>query len=478
MLGWFLLIAALALVMNLVVIRELMQSHVMSDIEAELDHETLKFRKFAQHPVDDRGQPFATTQELLTHYLGRVIPNDDEMLFSVVDGVPGHRTRGSVPFRLDTRADVIANVIVATRPATHVLRTNQGDAVYAVIPVVAGQESPSPGTALVIVEYAQGPSDKVRSIVPQLALSSLAALLLAGGISWFVAGRVLAPLQHVRSTAEAIGESDLTRRIDVPPDARDDVARLARTFNSMLDRLEAAFVAQRSFLDDVAHELRTPLTVVRGHLELMGDDPHERASTTDLLLDEVDRMNRMVDDLLLLAASERPDFLTAAAVDLADLVLGVIARASALADRRFEISQVSHAEVLADRQRLTQALLELVSNAVSVTGPGDRIRIGSHVAAGTVLLTVSDTGPGVPAADRKRIFDRFQQSHGSTTEGTGLGLAIVASIAAAHQGSVDVVDTPGGGTTFRIRFPARFGPSAGGPQAPLARHPVSHGEHP
>ena len=127
----------------------------------------------------------------------------------------------------------------------------------------------------------------------------IGVLLLASLLAWVVAGRVLAPLRVLRDTARSIGESDLTRRIPVEGD--DELAGLARTFNEMLDRLEAAFASQKAFISDAGHELRTPITIIRGHLDVMGDDPEERRETLELVSDELDRMGRLVNDLLLLA---------------------------------------------------------------------------------------------------------------------------------------------------------------------------------
>ncbi len=142
---------------------------------------------------------------------------------------------------------------------------------YAAIPVQVGGEV---GQFVVAVFYDPHREEVVAS-VQVLAIAGLAALALAGGAGWFVAGRVLAPIRLVRQTAEAISDSsDLTRRLDVT--GNDDVAALAATFNHMLDRLDRAFAAQRTFADDAGHELRTPITVIRGHLELMGDDPDDQ----------------------------------------------------------------------------------------------------------------------------------------------------------------------------------------------------------
>ncbi len=180
----------------------------------------------------------------------------------------------------------------------------------------------------------------------------------------------------------------------------------------MLDRLESAFAAQRQFLDDAGHELRTPITIVRGHLELMGDDPAEREETMALVMDELDRMARIVNDVMVLARSERPDFLNYEAVDVAALTQEVAAKAQALAPRRWSVERAGRGVIVADRQRLTQALVQLAQNAVQHTGEGDAIILASSVADGRARFTVRDTGPGVPVQERERVFERFARGSG------------------------------------------------------------------
>src|SRR5690606_20752571 len=158
---------------------------------------------------------------------------------------------------------------------------------------------------------------------------------------------------------------------------------------------------------DAGHELRTPITVIRGHLELMGDDPAEREETRALLMEELDRMNRMVNDLIMLAKADRPDFLTVGEVDLADLTVDVVAKSRGLGDRRWRVGAVAEVRVLGDAQRLTQALMQLASNAVRHTADGDTIEVGSAVRGESVLLWVRDGGPGVAPEDAERIFERF-----------------------------------------------------------------------
>jgi signal transduction histidine kinase len=293
-----------------------------------------------------------------------------------------------------------------------------------------------------------------------LAAVAALALLLAGLTGWAVAGRILAPVRAMRRTAEAITESDLTGRIVVA--GNDDIAALARTFNTMLDRLQSAFTAQQSaftaqrqFIDDAGHELRTPITVVRGHLELMGDDPEDRCATVALVADELDRMRRIVDDLLLLAKAERPDFLRPCAVELADLTVDVVSKAGPMAPRLWKVDAIAEQVIHADRQRLTQALMQLASNAARHTGRGDEIGVGSAVCGDRVRLWVRDTGEGIAPGDQARIFDRFARGPAGRrgTEGAGLGLAIVRRIAEAHGGSVVLDSDVGRGATFTIDLP-------------------------
>ena len=212
-----------------------------------------------------------------------------------------------------------------------------------------------------------GLSDTIRTYV----VVALLALLAITAFAAMQSGRLLAPLRTLRETADEINDTDLSRRL--PETGNDDITALTRTFNRMLDRLEAAFVGQRQFLDDAGHELKTPLTVLRGHLELLDvGNPEEIAETRELLLDEVDRMSRLVGELILLAKSDRPDFVTPRPVDLTGLTVDTLAKARGLGDRTWTLDETASVTVPVDEQRLTQALLQLCDNAVKHTGAGRR----------------------------------------------------------------------------------------------------------
>ncbi|MEW1836380.1 ATP-binding protein [Nonomuraea angiospora] len=451
--GWMLAVVGLALAVSIFVTWTILLARLDDRTNLELSNEAEKLRRYAATARDpETGRTITDVGDLLTGYLALNAPDRWETFFSIVDGKADKITAIPPPVRLDIDDALVTRLAAATKPGGGEIESPKGTVHYAVIPVTV-KADPRPGHFVVAILYDRH-RDEIVDAVRVLGLSALAALALAGAAGWFVAGRVLAPVRLIGQTAEQISDStDLTRRLDVPGD--DDVAALAATFNHMLDRLENAFVVQRHFMDDAGHELRTPITVIRGHLELMGDDPRDRAETLDLVTDELDRMNRIVEDLLTLARAEQPGFLDIHDVEVADLTVSVVAKARALGTRRWRVDEVAEARVPADRQRLTQALMQLVANAVRHTTDDDLIAVGSAVRDGWVELWVRDSGPGVAPAERERIFGRFVRGAGRavTYEGAGLGLAIVRSIAEAHGGNVKVTEAQGGGARFVMSIP-------------------------
>ncbi|MCW2801399.1 MAG: two-component sensor histidine kinase, partial [Aeromicrobium sp.] len=268
--------------------------------------------------------------------------------------------------------------------------------------------------------------------------------------SW-IAGRLLSPVRRLRDTALAISDDDLSRRLEVT--GHDDLSDLQRTFNAMLDRLESASVTQRQLLDDAGHELRTPLTVLRGQLEVLDpEDPDDVIATRTLMLDEIDRMSRLVGDLLTLAKARRPDFVDPHPTEVETLTHGLLDRARALDDRHWLLDGVARGSSMLDGQRITQAVLQLADNAARHTSTGDEIGIGSRHHQGMLEFWVRDTGSGVDPTIRGDIFERFTRAE-HTDQGFGLGLSIVRAIAEAHGGEV-VLDDTDSGATFRLRIPS------------------------
>jgi signal transduction histidine kinase len=292
--------------------------------------------------------------------------------------------------------------------------------------------------------------DEAIAIVIQVMLT---VLVLTAIVGWFVAQRALEPLNLLTQAAKTVSESDLTQRI--PVHGVDEISELTLRFNEMLDRLQLTFAAQRDFVSDAGHELRTPITIIRGHLELLGDDPTEQRETLDLVTDELDRMSRFVDDLLLLARAEQPNFLRMEMVNVAPLAEELFAKAKALGDRQWRLENHAKGWIVGDRQRLTQAVMNLAQNATQHTQPSDTITLGTALDRDKVRFWVRDTGRGIPQAEQARIFERFARSSTSRrrSEGAGLGLAIVRAIAQAHGGTVELVSQPDQGATFTLVIP-------------------------
>lgn len=449
--AWLVTLVLIALVANQLIATRVLLARVDGDLAAEVEHEHEKFRTFAERA----NGKVTGVDDILDDYLATNVPEEAETFFSVVDGRADRRSSSEPLARLDQDPRFVAQVAQAHAPTYGRWPSAAGEVRYGAFPVrVAGDDR---WGQLVVVEFTAPPRDQALATVRTLALVSLVALLTGAVVAWVVAGRILRPVRLVRDAADRIGASGLGERIDVHGD--DEVAHLAQTFNRMLDRIESAFAGQRQFLDDAGHELRTPLTVIRGHLEVMGPTEEERAATVALVTDELARMSRIVDDLLLLAKAERPDFISPTAVDLADLTVEVVAKSQALGERRWQVADVAEQTVMADGQRLTQALMQLTLNAVEHTEPGGRIAVGSAVGEGRVRLWVEDDGTGVPPADHERIFERFATAAGGRKDSTGLGLAIVRSIAEGHGGTVRVESDAGRGAGFILDLPLTAPPS-------------------
>ncbi|GLF94127.1 sensor histidine kinase [Streptomyces yaizuensis] len=450
---WLLLVMAVALGAVATATRSVLLRDVDHRINGLLVQEATEFENFVKQGVDpETGGHFTDPDRLLKTFLVRQYADPDEELLGLVERPGSHpatreQVREAVGYH-PLAKDRLALIEVFNSPqATGTVSRAQGDIRWAKMEIGTGPGIPR--SAFVVAIHPEAEQGKANDIFAMLLAISGVALLMTTGIGWAVAGRILQPVRLVRTTAEQLTEQDLTRRI--PVQGRDDIAALAETFNAMLDRLERAFAAQREFVDDAGHELRTPITIVRGHLELMGDDPAEREETVRIVMEELDRMSRIVEDLLLLAKAERPDFVTPEAVQLGELTADVFVKARALGDRTWQLAETVDAEVLLDSQRITQAMVQLAQNAVQHTIPGQRVAIGSRSLEDGIELYVADSGPGVQPQDAEVIFERFRRGtarRGARATGAGLGLAIVKAIAEGHGGRVELRPTEGGGATF------------------------------
>jgi len=455
-LGWFVTVAALGLALAGAASYVVQRNAVDNRVDRSLSQEVAEFRGFADTGVDPTtGAPFTSLRDLFYVALQRNVPDEYEAFLTTVDGRVAYYSAGARPLQLQDHPEITAaaaGVGPTDRVRVRTVATSVGDVRLALVPV--GIDGSTEQGVYVVGVGRDLEQAHVLDVTRTYAVAALLALALVALVAWLVAGRLLRPVRVLRETAQRITDTDLDERIEVT--GHDDLSDLTRTVNGMLDRLQAAFATQRELLDDVGHELRTPITVLRGHVELVDpQDPQDVAETRALVLDELDRMNRLVDDLLMLAKARRPDFLRWSVVDVAPLVDEVVDKARPLGDRRWLVDQRCDAVVAGDPQRLTQALLQLVANATAWTGQGDVVALGSASDGHEVRLWVRDTGPGVAPEDVDRIFSRFVRGSGSGgVDGTGLGLPIVAAIADAHGGRVEVRSEPGSGATFTLVLPA------------------------
>ncbi len=293
------------------------------------------------------------------------------------------------------------------------------------------------------------------------------ATLLAFGAGWWLAGAALRPINRITQTAQAIGaERDFGRRVAYQG-PNDELGRLATTFNSMLEQLQAAYHqteqslhAQRRFVADASHELRTPLTTIRGNLGLLQHDPpiaeDDRVAVVSDMVEETERLMRLVQGLLVLARADAGQTVHREPTLVKPVVEEAVRQAQVLAtDRALAADPLPDVAVNANRDMLKQTLLILLDNAVQYTPPGGAVTIATTQANGHVSIAVHDTGPGIPPEALPQIFTRFYRGDAARSgNGAGLGLSIAKSLIEAYNGTLTVASQVGQGSTFTITLPA------------------------
>ena len=396
---------------------------------------------------------FKTLDGYLKDAVATFVPARNEGAVAVIDGVPRYRPGTLSGFDISDDADLIARAVEETadgEPKSGTAATEEGSLRYIAVPVTMEGDDRK---GLYIRAVNMGAElEPVTVGMATYMIAAVAVLVAIGVVGWFVTGRLLSPIRHMRETADAITISDLSPRLS--PSGNDDISDLSRTVNSMLDRIEGSVDVQRQLLDDVRHELKTPITIVRGHLELMNPgDAGDAASAREIGIAELDRLARLVEDIDLLAAAEGDSYLMDD-VDLGALTARVGELVAVLPGHTWKVVATATGLTHGDQDRLLQAWLQLADNAAKYTPEGSTIEIGSALNADGAHLWVRDHGPGIPPAARHRIFRRFDRASGKrTVGGSGLGLAIVDAIMKGHSGTCVVTDTPGGGATFTIHLP-------------------------
>lgn len=317
----------------------------------------------------------------------------------------------------------------------------------------------SDALALVIV----APTHRLKSRAARLRLLLFVALplaLVAAGIGgWFMARKALAPVAEITTTAATISAMNLHQRVPIGK-SQDELARLASTFNAMIDRLETTFRSQQQFITDASHDLRTPLTVIHAELQLLRrqhSDP-ETSSIVERGIREVEKLSRLAGDLLLLAKADAHQLITGNQLcRLDEIMVESVRGCRPLTDEKqisIQITINEPTEILCDPAALERALVNLVGNAIKYTPEAGKVCIEMSATETHAMLIISDNGPGIPASELPRLFDRFYRSdRARNSEGSGLGLAIAKSIVEAHGGTITLESTLGVGTRALVVLP-------------------------
>ena len=425
-------IVALALLLGAVGFHAILRASLLEGVRAAAEQDA----SVLASQVEERG----------AGALGDLGELDDERLVQLVDG------SGAV---VTASEDAPGSAVAARNGDGPTVRVD--DETYVV--VVEETDDDAGGDLLVIVGRSTESAEETLATVAQLLAISVPLLVaLVALTTWLVVGRALAPVERMRRQAAAVTATSLAERLDEPP-TRDEIGRLARTLNGMLDRLQSAQATQRRFISDASHELKSPLATLRQYAEVARTHP-ERVSEQELgevVLEEGARLERLVQGMLVLARADegalRPEPVD---VDLDDLLLEE-ARRMRGAGLAVDTSGVRATRVRGDAALLAQLVRNLVDNAARHARTGIALAVSPDGSGGRVALTIDDDGDGIPLADRDRVFDRFvrlDDARARDTGGSGLGLSIVREIARAHGGAVRVEDAPTGGARLRVELPA------------------------
>jgi signal transduction histidine kinase len=450
LLGCILLMSFSGLV-STIFIRELLYVHLEDRIEKELQRVSGEFVNHTQSKKLEIGQSAPKTPvALFESFIGREVIKEKYYLL-IVDGriYQTSNRRLTDNFHLDpARLDRLSKL---TTSESEEIEIGPNSIIYCnaiALDLPTGQKG-----VFVALFDATGECEEITQAMAIIIGVTLAVLLISSIAALIDTKRILQPLQLLTNTARSISNTDLSERI--PVRGRNEIAELTITFNEMLDRLQTTFNNQKEFFNHAGHELRTPLTIIRVNLEMMGTDPLEQQQTIALVTDELDRMSRYVNDMILLAKSEQPDFLILETVSLSDLTEEIYTKATALGKRHWQLQSVGTGHIVCDRHRITQVVMNLAQNATQQTKIGDRIVIGSTMKNGSARFWVRDYGAGIDPRVHEIIFDRFIRCPDARRrfEGMGLGLAIVKSIVEAHGGRIKLASEMNRGSKFTVVIP-------------------------
>ena len=465
---WYLILIGLSVTVAIPIIRYRLIAEVTARVEANMREELEEFEEeLIESLLESNGKsnPKQTTAErayrdiylAFDKFVATNRAEDDNYFITIVDGSFYKTNAPYLPKAIAPDSELMEywqQIVVEKEGEVEANDSETGSILYKAEPIKTTEEVIG---VFIVAHLTAGERQEVLSSFNTVVQVLLLMILLASIIAWLAAGRILAPLKNFSDTLRSISESDLSQRIQIQ--GQGELAQLGRTFNAMMGRIEESFATQRNFINDAGHELRTPITIVRGHLELMDVYTSEQRETLDLTIDELDRMNRLVEDLVLLAKSERPGFLRIETIELSSFVSELFSKMQTLGERNWYLdNQILSAKMTGDRQRITQAIINLANNAVQHTVVDSLIVFGSKIEGDRVEFWLQDTGNGIAASEQERIFDRFARVKNARrrSEGSGLGLAIIKAVVEAHQGEINLQSKLGIGSTFILIFPLEF----------------------
>lgn len=460
--AWIITVVLIVLATVIYLSYAIQQATVHDQANANVEQEVQEFLVFARDNINpDTGEPYASPDQLLLAYLAHQIPNTDEAMLGIVgQQLIQHAT---TPQYLSSDSPLVKEVISAQGNSGIHHSPNDSPVHWGRVAIVPeGDAQIGADTSyFVVASYTDTLYATARQQTQLMALIGVGGLGFAGIIAWVVAAQISAPIRCLQQVTSSIDDKNLTSR--VPVEGTDEVAMLSEKFNSMLDRIDQAYRTQRQFVDDAGHELRTPITVIRGNLELMPTySEAQRDRAIAMCVEELDRMTRMVNDMLTLAVADTGEnFLNLKEIDVSDLTLSIEDKAFMLAGDRLVVDSIAERTMPADAERITEAVLEMVRNALKYSEEGTPIAVRSRedTTTGMVTFAVHNLGEHIPEEAREGLFQRFHRAdiHRSHASGAGLGLAIVDAIAKAHGGyafasnTISVDGVPG--VEFGISLP-------------------------
>lgn len=451
-LGWVIIPLAIAMTIGFAATNALLLQKTYAEIDEQLVQEAVELKVLAERAVSPlTADRYSSAKELLSLYISRTVPAPDEAVFIVVNNVVTERSSGDLHYRLDQDKNFISTITRNREPNLTTYESEFGQVRYIAIPV-AGDGDSGYMVAGIFTALRNSPD---QLLLLQLGALFFFAIIISVWIGWVVSGRILKPIKNLQNAIETINDGNFHERIRVSS-PNSELGRIAQKFNEMLETIKVSFEAQRRFVDDAGHELKTPLTIISGHLDMIDTANSESQSSLVIARDEAKRMARLVRDLQTLTKSNEPRFIEMSVNSVSETIDEVFVKANGLGDRDWKFFSESEQAIVFDRQRIVQAMLQLVENAIKHTEPSDSIEVGFRGHGKFVDFYVGDSGPGIPTVSRSQITERFKRGEWTSqdVEGSGLGLAIVDAVCKGHKGLLLIQDSELGGAEVIIRIPA------------------------